>query len=180
MLTKSILAAAALGLASVPAYADDDKGFYTGTTAGIYTLDIGGLDFDAAAPALRVLGGYQFNKYFATEVSYTLMMEADDDILGATVDVDGSAWEGSLRGSFPLSDAFELYGRLGYAAYDFEIEVEALGITASADDKSEEVTWAAGGKFNVTDRWSILGEYQFIDVSDADFGLFSVGVTYQL
>ena len=31
MLTKSILAAAALGLASVPAYANDDTGFYTGT-----------------------------------------------------------------------------------------------------------------------------------------------------
>ena len=56
----------------------------------------------------------------------------------------------------------------------------SVRLVTPTDDKSEEVTWAAGGKFNVTDHWSIIGEYQFIDVSDADFGLYSVGVTYRL
>lgn len=180
MIGKTMLVASALALGSASAVAEmeQNSGFYMGTTAGIYTLDINDIDFDANAPALRVLGGYQFNRYFSVEGSYTFLMKASEDILGAEVDVDGGALEASARGSFPLNDSMELYGRLGFTAYDMNVDVNAFGFSGSADEKDEDFTWAVGGKLGLTDRLSVIAEYQWVNVSDADLGLITAGMTY--
>ena len=38
--------------------------------------------------------------------------------------------------------------------------------------------YGVGAAFDVTDNWSLRGEWVTVDVSDADFGMLSVSATY--
>ena len=38
--------------------------------------------------------------------------------------------------------------------------------------------YGLGAGWNITDNWNLRGEWTAIDVSDADFGVFSVSATY--
>jgi len=169
------IATLTLALLGTTAHADNrNNTFYLGTGAGLYYVDIDGLDFDQAAPTWRVFGGYTLNKYISFEGGYTNLFEMDDTILGVDVEMDGSSFDVLARPTLPVGDRFELFGIVGYSWYDWDIRVDNL----EASDDDSELLYGLGGAWNVTDRWSLRGEWTNVDVSDADFGMFTASVSY--
>lgn len=167
----------AAGLATA-AHAEDTSGFYAGSGAGMYTLDFDGLDFDESAPTLRVFGGYRLNEYVSFEAGFTNLFEASRNVSGIDVEVDGTTWDLSVRPSFPINDRFSAFGVLGWTEYDFEISASGGGVTATGSGSDGDLEYGLGGAWNVTDQWMLRGEWLMVDVSDADFSMFSVSATY--
>src|SRR5690606_35649998 len=64
------------------------QGFYAGSGAGMYYVDIDGLELDESAATLRLFGGYKLNQYLSFEAGYSNLFEASGDALGADVELD--------------------------------------------------------------------------------------------
>lgn len=153
--------------------------FYLGSGAGIYYFDIDGVDFDESAPSFRVFGGYEMNDYLSFEAGYSKFFEASASFLDTDIDIDGNNWDLSVRPTLPLGDRFEVFGILGWSFYDFKVTVSDpfLG-TFSESDNDDDFHYGLGGAWNVTNNWTLRGEWTSVDVSDASFGMVSASVTY--
>jgi OmpA-OmpF porin, OOP family len=93
-----------------------DQGFYVGGDIGRSSNNLKSptappIGTDKTATSWGAYGGYQFNKYFATELGVTR--------LGSTHIGSGESTSTSYSldaiGRLPLNDKFALYGRLGAA-----------------------------------------------------------------
>ncbi len=176
---SGILAAGLLAAGlSAGAYAVEGNGFYGGAGAGLYYVDFDGLDFDESAPTVRLFGGYQLNEYVAFEAGYSNLFEASGDVAGLDVEVDGTALDLSVRPMLPLTEDLTAYGVLGWADYDFDISISDGVTTVSDSDSDSELHYGLGGAWRVNDTWAVRGEWIMVDVSDADFGMFSLSATY--
>ncbi len=177
-----------LVLLGTAAHADENRGFYAGSGAGLYYTEIDAINLDESAAQLRLFGGYQWNKYLAVEAGYSKLFEvsASEDIplLGsADVDLDGSSWDISARPMWPISDKFHAFGIVGLAQYDLEydatITVTGLPAMTISDEESErEFFFGLGAGFDMTDNWTLRGEWITVNVDDGNFGMFSVAATY--
>ncbi|MDH3644703.1 MAG: porin family protein, partial [Gammaproteobacteria bacterium] len=101
----------------------------------------------------------------------------------ADVDLDGSSWDISVRPTLPLSDKFHAFGIAGWAQYDLEytasIDVTGLPpIEISDSEKEGEFFFGLGAGFDMTDNWTLRGEWITVNVDDGAFGMFSVAATY--
>lgn len=169
---------ASLSAMGTIAHADDNGGFYAGSGAGLYYLDLTGIDFDESAASLRLFGGYEMNQYVSFEAGFSKLFKSSGDVLGTGVDIDGTSWDVSVRPTLPLGDRASAFGILGWSNYDFDIKVDFAGITETDSEKDDDLMYGVGAAFDVTDNWSLRGEWVAVDVSDADFGMFSVSATY--
>lgn len=177
------LSALLLALAGTTANAETrNNSFYLGTGAGMYYVDIDGVDLDKSAPTWRLFGGYSLNKYVSFEGGYTNLFEISEDFsdefFDARVEMDGSSFDVVVRPTMPIGDQFEIFGLVGYAWYDWNFKTEFDGETFEDSDKDSELLYGLGGAWNFADRWSLRGEWTAVNVSDADFGMFTASVKY--
>ncbi|MDD4929652.1 MAG: outer membrane beta-barrel protein [Gallionella sp.] len=133
----------------------DDSGLYAGLTLGrsnTGTLAAGVAMMKTTDTVLGVLGGYQFTKNWGAEAFYTGVgrWTAQDPAGGATASGKADAWGVNAVGTLPLSDAFSLYGKLGYA----NTKTRATGVMgALATDLSANrsaATYGLGGVYNAS------------------------------
>lgn len=156
----------------------EEQSFYGGSGAGLYYIDINGVSFDETAPSLQLFGGYKLNDYVSFQAGYTNLFKASNDIAGVNVDVDGNAWELSVRPTLPVSESFKAFGILGWTRYQFDISASGGGASASADGSDSDLLYGIGGELAVNANWNVRGEWTTVNVSDADFGMFSVSAVY--
>lgn len=182
MFKKTLIAAAIASMAG-GAYAES-TGYYMGGGIGIWDVDESGIIEDTAMSA-RVSGGFKFNEFLAVEGAYVYLGEVEDSasidvggqIFTAKAKVDGSAWELSLRPSYPFTDSFEGYARLGWGFYDMEVEVSAPGLSITESSSDDGFVWAVGGAWAMNDRFNLFGEYSQPD-TEADVYIMTFGATY--
>jgi OOP family OmpA-OmpF porin len=98
--------------------------------------------------ALRIFGGYQFNKYFAAELGYHELGEAST----SAGDNEGKAWELVAIASFPFTSSFSLYAKLG--GYWGQLE------GPFADEDNTDLTYGVGLRYDFTRNWGVRGEWQ--------------------
>ncbi len=173
ILVTGLLAAGLCGIAQA-----EEQSFYAGSGLGLYYVDLHGVSFDETAPTLRVFGGYDLNDYVSFEAGYTNLFKASHDVAGVNVDLDGSALDLTVRPTFPVSDRFRAFGILGWSHYDFNVSASGGGANASADGSGNDLLYGLGADLAFADRWNLRGEWTAVDVSDADFGMFSVSASY--
>ncbi|MGI9327062.1 MAG: porin family protein, partial [Pseudomonadales bacterium] len=149
---KAILGTAMLGL-SFSAVAEG--GFYAGSGAGIYYVEFDDIDFDESAATLRVFGGYKLNDYLSFEAGYASLFETSADLLGADVDLDGTALDVSVRPTLPLSDNLQAFGIVGWTQYDFDISASLGNVTVSDGDTESDLMYGLGAALDVTDNWNL-------------------------
>ena len=173
------IALAAFGLAAImlAATAQGQPGFYAGASIGSsdFELDDGEVATDDIG--YKVFGGYDFNRYFAIELAYFDGGTLIEDIFDLTLGVSG--FIGSAVGSVPLGDSFALFAKLGYAAYDVDVDSAFLGLQSEADSDSD-LAYGAGLAVRFAERWEIRVEYEALDLSEgADFSMTSVSGLYR-
>jgi hypothetical protein len=157
---KYILAALAAVLAFSPLLARADGPSYSFIDVGYAVTDIDDIDEEFDGYLLR--GSFEFVEnvfLYARFVDQTAeIFNIDFEAMQAAIGV-GYAW--------PLTDAMDLYGKLGYT----EVEIEAFD--EKLDDDGFEVS--VGLRGFLTDQFEMEGAVNYVDLSDSgddtSFGL---------
>ena len=117
-------------------------------------------DIEHNTGAVMLDAGYKFNDYIAVEARYWIGMSNDevrfndDDYTfhGDIVDVDSSAWGVYVKPMYPVTDAFDIYGLLGYGS-------ASLGDTDTFDGDVEGISWGVGAAYSFTESLSVFLDY---------------------
>jgi OOP family OmpA-OmpF porin len=174
---KALFAAAALAVAG-GALAQQPKlsSVYVGGTLGQAEYKDGCrnvADCDQKDTAWRILGGYQFNRYFAAELGYHNLGEASAPA-GAT---EGNAWEVVGIGSYPIIEKLGVYGKLGL----YRGELKGPG----AKESNSDLTYGLGLQYDVIQNVGVRGEWQRYNkmgggnLVETDVDVLSIGAIYR-
>jgi OOP family OmpA-OmpF porin len=173
---KAALAVAAFAFAGAAAAQPSLSSVYIGGTIGQaeYKDACSGLtDCDEKDTAWRILGGYQFNRYFAAELGYHNLGEASAQA-GA---IEGTAWELVGIGAYPVIDKLSVYGKLGA----YRGELEGLG----AKETNSDLTYGVGLQYDVLKNVGLRSEWQRYNkmgggaFTETDVDVLSAGVVYR-
>jgi len=186
---KQILLAGVLSALTLPALAE---GFYVVGDVGESKVE-----FDAGnnyslskTDTTYSLGvGFDINNFFAIEVAYRDLgtIKDDGDYYDQYGDYswstkrDTTAIQASVVGKLPISNVFDVYGRLGFAKIDLDYKYsEDTGYRESSSDSENKALFGVGASFNVTPEFAIRAEYnQYAKIEDTKFSALTVGATYR-
>lgn len=173
---KKTLTALALLSLGVTAHAE---GLYGGVSYGQTDYDAPGFS-DGSGFGFKV--GYQINDNFAVEGGYLDGGEGDDNDGPDSWYVDGDAIQLAVRASTNINDPVYGYLKLGYAAWDLEIDASNTGDGRESFD-GNDLLYGAGVGWNFNEAGRAYLEYQNIsvdtDYADGDVATISVGVEFQ-
>jgi OOP family OmpA-OmpF porin len=147
---KKIAAVLLSAVISAPAFAADE-GFYAGITLGNGKPNVAPTAQALSKSSNFIYGGlagYQYNKNLAVEAQFTGAGKATD-IAGNTVKADALSL--TAVGLLPLSDSFELLGKLGVASAKTTSSAGATNLGASRTG----LTYGLGAQYNVTQNLGI-------------------------
>jgi len=193
-IARNSLLAAAL-LAAVPAMAQSQpwtQNWYFGAGIGRGHLSTSGTDLSGLNNAqvsdtettYTIRTGWRFNPYMAIELGYYDLGKYSfhGRAIGTTLDIDGQAKAKSYGISFvgilPI-DAFDLYGRIGYARSELKVNASApLAPTpVNQKDKQNEATYGVGARWTFVPHWALFGEWMKNDKIKVDSYL--IGIDYK-
>ena len=182
----------AAALAASPAFAQIAPHWYAGVGAGIGNLNASGSDLtnlsnasiDDSDKTYTVRLGYRFHPNFALEAGYydfgKYTFSGNTAGPGAT-DVSGSFKAKSYGLSFvalaPLSEQFDIYGRVGYARSELKPNANTSNFTASREDKQNELTYGLGARWMFAKSFGVFGEWVKNDKIEIDS--YMVGVDFR-
>lgn len=191
---KHFLLAGFLSVLALPSFADN---FYVFGDVGNGKMEIDAEDdytFSKTDTTFSFGAGYEFNKFAALEVAYRDLGEIKDsgfysdgvDDYFYTSKLSATALQASLVGKLPISDDFNLFGRVGVAS----IDADYVGTASYADgnnpapDKSSESKTRAlvgvGASYNLTEQLAIRAEYnQYEKWDDTKLSALTVGAVFK-
>lgn len=185
----ALIATAGLAASSAMAQSMADRGFYVGGSfgqaeAGEWCDSSAGItvaNCDDKDTGWKAFAGYRFSRHLAAEFSYINFGEytARATVGATTVDVkaDATAWGLAAVGIFPLSDRFDLFGKLGFVRGESEGSGTVGATTVTVGDKGTELHYGFGATYNFTRNLGIRAEWEM--VNDADLSLLSIGLQYR-
>lgn len=187
-------------LAASPAMAADDTGFYIGAGFGETSVEVNdiedfGLKFDDSGTTWKILGGYQFMKYFGAELEYIDVGDAEDSFreeegpyfVEADVTIGVSGFNASAVGILPLGEKFNVFAKLGFFMWDADYELDFDSNVPDFDedlfndkgtDDGTDFSWGIGAGYNFTENFGVRLEYQSFEITDTDLGLLSGSVLW--
>lgn len=170
-----------------------DSGFYVGAGLGrSETRDIcnvGGACDDTDL-TWNVAAGYQFNRHFAVEAGYSDFGTArTTGFVGGTTTVftiETKAFELVAVGILPFNDQFSVYAKVGVFRYDTDGTFTG-GITGSASDKDQDLTFGLGAEYTFARQLSARFEWQryfnvgsgVLGLPKEDIGVLRLGTRYR-
>lgn len=126
--------------------------------------------------------GYRFNNYFSIE--HNLLSYGEISSMHSENSTDAKTWGSELSSVFflPVFDKAALYTKIGGAYTNIEKKSSTF----------EETNWhgvnllvAVGTEYQISNKWSVRGEYKFIDgvgdksMGKADLQSISLGLSYR-
>jgi len=186
----------ASAIAATPAFAQWQSSFtpswYLGAGAGQGHLGTSGTDLTGLNNAqvqtnettYTVRTGVRLTPYAAVELGYYDLGKYSfhGTAIGTTLNIDGQAKAKSvglsLVGIVPM-DAFELYGRVGFARSELKVNASAtLAPTpVNTKDKQNEATYGVGARWMFVPNWGVFAEWMKNDKIDVDSYL--IGIDYK-
>jgi OOP family OmpA-OmpF porin len=180
---KALLTVATLAalLVLTPLTALGDDGFYVGGSVGSASLseDFDGFNVDSDSTAFRLVAGWQINDYLSVEGGYQNFgaFEQTFTVNGEPVDVslDADGFMLGGTGSFPLSDRFALYGRVGAFFWDGDAEINNV---SQARPEDTNLYLGAGVSFALTGQLKLIVDWTRYNLEDTESNVISLGFTY--
>ena len=184
---KQILLAGLLSALTLPAMAD---GFYLLGDVGQSKLEYKAWDeygLSETDTAYSFGAGFELNQFAAIEVAYRDFGSGKDtgtgsDNLGDYIWTDtfsATALQASVVGKLPVSDAFNVYGRLGFGNIDVETEYDDGGLIDRKSASKTKALIGVGASFNITPEFALRAEYsQYAKWDDLKLSALTVGATY--
>jgi hypothetical protein len=182
-LVPSLLAVALAG-STATAFAQDEnrRGAFIGVGAGQFNLDIDGLDdLDEAAETVResddntwkLFAGFRFTRWLSVEAAYIDLGSPGDSFDASGSDgnyrIEMSGFAPAVIGTVPIGP-IEIFGKIGRYFYDVDtrIDFDAPGPDLVSSNSREDTMWGAGISGVVLKRLELRGEYQKIDIDNAE------------
>ena len=169
------LAALAL-MAATAAQADTQPGFYAG--AGIGSTKVGDDNLsgvDDSDTGFKIFGGYTFTENWGVEVSYFDFGEASVSAGNNSTSIGMTGLSASAVGRLPVNDMFAVYGKLGFASYDVDLDfnnVPGFG-SGHLSDSDSDLIYGVGGALSFGGNFEARLEYEALNV-DGDASMISV------
>ena len=139
---------------------------------------------DGTDRGFKVVGGYQFNPYFAFELGYVDLGTAEyagdyfgTPVLNGRLDVDGVSI--GVVGLLPLHPNFSLLGKIGLFGWYAEARDITGGFGFYGDRDGSDLAYGVGLEFNVTPNFSLRAEWELFEVLDTDATLLSAGMVWK-
>ncbi len=189
-----MLGIATMGLltAAATASAAPDRGFYVGAGAGQVSIEDDVTGFDDGDTGFKLFGGYALNEIVSVEVSYIDGGTAEESVtvfdpfLGSgtgKAEIDTSVVNLSVIGDLVLAEQFSVFGRLGYAFIDTDLDLTAqfgAGTFSDSDsDSSDEVSYGVGAVYRFNEQFEVRAEYEGFDVSDGKLDAITASVLFR-
>jgi len=157
-------------------------GFYVGASIGQAELseDFDGFVVDENSTAYRVVAGWSFNDFFSLEGGYhnfgdfEQVLDIGGELVTANLTADGFTL--GAAGNVPLTERFSLMGRAGWYFWNGNAEINNV---SQATPEDGNLYLGAGIKFDVTERFQLIGDWTRYELQDTVSGVFSVGLQYQ-
>ncbi len=180
---KHALVLGLLAAVSLPATAD-----------GLYVFgDIGQSKFSgdvSETDSAAALGlGYSLNSTFGFELAYHDLggLDFSDSVYEPNVgyialdgSIDVTAYSLSAIAKLPLSEKFDIYGRLGYAHISIDSSgtgtVKGVSVPVNASDSENKATFGVGAAYKVNEKFALRADY--VKFGDMDLSSFTLGGTY--
>ena len=152
--------------------------FYLGGGIGRSSIDVDGFDNPTG---FNLRGGWMFNPFLAFEASYFNSGKSDDNDGRYTWYLDGDTLQFGVRASTDVRLPWQVYTRVGYALWDFEIDASNTGQGKYSEDGSD-LYYAAGVAYS-RDASRYFLEYQSINLDtegeNTDVDTLSLGFEYR-
>jgi hypothetical protein len=124
-------------------------------------------DFEDDREVIRLFAGGQFSDVFGLEVTYLDFDEAHDRDINAELE----GW--SLAGIFsaPLADNFAVYGKLGWFAWETDVQGQLGGngpVLVNIDESidGDDLFYGAGIKIGLGDAVALRFEYDRYEIDE--------------
>jgi OOP family OmpA-OmpF porin len=179
-------------LVATNAVAAPDRGFYVGAGAGLINVEDDITGFDDGDTGFKLFGGYVLNEILSVEVSYIDGGTAEEDssffdpLVGlgtARVEIDTSVINLSVLGDLLLTEQFSLFGRLGYAFIDTDVDASfqsaGSSIVFSDSDNNDEVSYGIGVLYRFTQQFEVRAEFEGFDVSNGELNGFLASALFR-
>lgn len=143
-----------------------DSGFYGAVDIGqskakdACTGMPAGVSCDDKDTSYRLAGGYNFDKNFGAEISYTDYGDATASAAGVSASVGATAFQIVGTGALPLDNQFSLTAKAGLASVDVDASATVLGVSAAASASDTNFVWGIGAQYNVTPSIGIRVNYE--------------------
>lgn len=189
------------------------EGFYIGGQVGYAKTDISAQNLDdlyqsagltSASTSVKdddfsysLFLGYKFNRYFSIEAGFQDLGERNVYFSGQTIDYDayydlaehvypetGNGYSLSLLGTLPLTDEFNLTGKIGYFDWEMDgVTSDFVGngpLTQQGDDErsGRDIWYGAEVSYQIDYDLQAYLSYQHMPLQTDDVGVLSLGVRY--
>jgi opacity protein-like surface antigen len=172
-MNRVLLAAMAGALfAATPAFAADDGGFYVGASIGQFGVDESG--FSESDTSFKLFGGWMYNQFIGGDLEYIDGGTVRDGDFG----IDSTGINVSIKGNWPVTEQFDVFGKVGYYFWDADIDVTGNSGQES-NESGSDVSWGIGAGWNFTENLGLIAEYQWFTVEEADSTLWSGGIVWK-
>ena len=142
-----------------------NTGFYLGLAYGYEKLTIersvGGNNLlNEKFGSIMLDAGYKINQYVAVEGRYWSGINSNNDLswrTGLPADVTVDAWGVYIKPMFPVTNAMNIYGLVGYGSADASYKPSSnVSITS---DSTDGFSWGIGADYAITNNWSVFVDY---------------------
>jgi OOP family OmpA-OmpF porin len=149
-------------------------------TAGLITSG----SVDGKDTAWKLFGGYMFNRHFGIEGAYVDLGEVSYSgtffgapVTGGKVEVNG--FNIAALGSYPLTDEFSIFGKIGLFLWDVKASDTTGGAPFSDKADGTDISFGLGVGYNFSRNLGVRAEWERFELDDTDADLLSIGIVWR-
>jgi OOP family OmpA-OmpF porin len=154
-----------------------DSGFYVGAGIGQATQEFN--EFEGDDTALKVFGGWSFNKYFAIEAGYVDSGTQSDTVGQFDIDLSSDGFYVEGIGRWPLGKYVAPYAKFGYVFYDSTTRVEFPGASFRESESDSDFIFGGGLEFKLGENFRLRAEFEKVNLPDSAFEIVSLAAAWQ-
>lgn len=168
-----------------------ESGLDNASFANVLTSELGATGVVASVDnedtAWKLYGGYKFSRHLAVEAGYVNLGEQTGSATfvtpagsPASYVVDLDAFQLAVVGSFPISEAFSVFGKVGAYFWRTESRIGIGGGTLTEDNDGNDLYFGLGASVRVTDGVKLRAEWERFDSDDdeGEIDLYTLGASF--
>lgn len=149
--------------------------------------------------AWKLFGGYEINRFFAVETGYMAFQDVYANVSAtaptvgtARLGLQTEAWMLAAKGTYPVSENFSLFAKLGANFWDQTLlttnttvypnnspSKPLQGTQVSESDSGSGLYYGVGASYDLGKYLTLRAEWERFDVNGADIDAFSGGVLFK-
>lgn len=152
---------------------ESESGFYVGAGLGQTKLRVTSSELDGSGDAdetgFKVLGGYQFNRYFSLEAAYYQPGKVTESEDGDSISLETDIVQGFAVATLPMTERFDFIGKVGISSWDSTLTASSGFQTGRLKDNGTDLTWGVGVAAHITENLFARAEVEQTEI-DAPVG----------